>query len=572
MRMRSLFRAALPILFVLSLFLPTFSPAPAAAQESVKPVLTVGIAGFDQIKQKVGYLGKLANNPALAESLELILTSKTDVLDSLDRKRPAGVIVLPDPITLIGGYIFLPVSDFDAFTKSLESAGVTVEPLDGQETVFQISHPDKGMSLFLTQKGNWAYLAISPTAFALVADEPDKLVGDLGDYTMAVQLLMKNLPEPLKNMLIGQVEVGLTLGLEQESDESDEQYALRVQAAENSVKQLKRFVNELETMMIGFQLNEKNETAYFDFRAEAVSGTGLAKQWNLQKDGPSKFAGFYLPEAILTGNVQAALDDESIEQFKNNMLLGVGQFNEGIDSNEELSEEQKEKAKAFVGKTVDLWIGTIETGKVDLGLAVQSGSSPKSLSLIAGAKVADGAGFDKQFREIIEVAQQEKNGLNLEVKFDASKYGDIQFHQIIVPIPEEPAELRAALDEKLTILVGTASEAVYLAAGADAQTRLEIAIARSKEMADESVLSSRFSLAVVSLLQNAAQIVQKPEVKQSLAMSLAFLAQAGAEDRVVVTTQSIPDGTLQRIEMQKGLLRVLGTLATMGQMFGAAGN
>ena len=56
-------------------------------------------------------------------------------------------------------------------------------------------------------------------------------------------------------------------------------------------------------------------------------------------------------------------------------------------------------------------------------------------------------------------------------------------------------------------------------------------------------------------------MVDDDETKQQLDGVAALLEQSSGEDHVVVTIESIPNGMRERIEVEKGILKMLGAMS-----------
>ncbi len=93
-------------------------------------------------------------------------------------------------------YGFLPVSDLAAVN------GFDEEPYDGRESegrngVYEV--PAGPVSVYVTQKGKWAYIAQKKETFAAVSNDPASLLGDMPKrYLLAVRASVKNIPDSMK--------------------------------------------------------------------------------------------------------------------------------------------------------------------------------------------------------------------------------------------------------------------------------------------------------------------------------------------------------------------------------------
>ena len=575
MKKRFIFRAIFTLFIAIVFVGSILSATEARGQAKVDPMVVVGISSYGQLQAKLDFLGRISGNPSLSKGVEALIGGFKDGqnLDFLDKSRPLGLIVTPDPITMVGGYLFVPVSDYSAMIKFLEGAGFQVNKMeDTEDAVCQLVFNAKAISLFMKPKGDWVYFAMMPTVFATVADKPDTLLGDLKDYTFGAEFFISHIPEPLRDMLIGQIELGMTMGLEQREGESDEQFALRTKAAGESFERIKTMLVEFDSLLVGFDLDEKKGDACVDISSKAVAGSELAQSWSLIKDRPSEFAGFYNRDAIATVNGVGQYNQQIREMFRENLDITLGAFNKGVESNEGLTDDQKEKVQAWVSRVGDLAADTVESGKIDIGFSITGGAVPKDLALVGGVRVANGAGFRKEFREIVEVVFQDKNKIKGSYKFDAAKLDKIPLDKITLEIPEEPAGTREAFGEEVTIWVAISDTAIYIAAGKDSEKKLGEAVAKSRSLSSEEVLPLRASMSIGPLLRIVTMITSDEDTRKGFAFAMVMLGQAGSEDHLNMTVSPIKNGQLQRFEVEGGILKVIGGLINMAQMIGASSN
>ncbi len=579
-KMSFLSRRMEAVLVVAALFCSAASTV--HAQQAVEPVLT---AGIDSVDSYMRLLGKQFSDDQL------------EALTGIESGRPAGLVL---PLTLFGGYAFLPVSDFDTFVRFLESTGKTVEPSKGKEGILRIRGEGTIQPLVMTQKGNWAFFAISPIFLSNVSQEPEQMLGYLGDYSIATKAHLGNLPLHWKQLVIGlfesaEMQAGFTLPTKQMVPFAEESFHA-------IVEEVVAIVNESRSVCVGVQMDDENEAALVDLRLEAEPGSKLAEGWNQSKAVPSQFAGFYLPEATLSGNVVQPLDPGTKaffqlvrllfeENFSNppvreeiseaDQAVAEGETEKSDEKAEEnaeekpvkteeeiareeaekkLAEAEREESLAAARKLTDLIFAPWEADRLDAGFALQGDLASNGWSLVAGAKVADTAKFEKQFRELIDLYRPHLSVFNIQVKFDAHEYGEVRLHELILPLSPLSDKVPVALGENLTVLVGTGPESVYLAFGADALKRLKAAIFLSQAKADEPVCSARFSVAVAPLMQSYLSTTDdstEDSAKGPLFAEKLTTLSGSDGDRVTFTAESLRDGQLLRFRVEEGVLRAL---------------
>ena len=111
------------------------------------------------------------------------------------------------------------------------------------------------------QKGNWAVVADKSENLAKAPADPLKLLGDLPKrYDLAVRASIKNLPKEYREQLLAQLRAGAEVGMQQMPGESDEDYAMRLNMAKQAVQQLTTLVNDMDDVLLGWNVDAKTKT------------------------------------------------------------------------------------------------------------------------------------------------------------------------------------------------------------------------------------------------------------------------------------------------------------------------
>ena len=529
------------------------------AQQELKPVVVVSISGYDELMADIEYIGKLGDKPGVTKQLEMLLTMMTQGkgLAGLDKAKPWGVLLQTDgqgfPVTGL-----IPVTDLKAFLGAL--AGQFGEPRDAGDGVFEISVGE--MPLFVQEKAGWAFIAQTAEALKSAPADPAKLLAGLADkYDVAVNVSVQNIPEQYRQMATGLLQMGAEAGLEQEPGETDERYAARKRLAQESLEQVIRAINELDTVLVGLSIDRQTKTASLELTVTAVAGTETAKDLAQASDLTSDFAGFELPGAAVVAQLAGKLSDSDVTQMlstlssiRANAVRELG--------NQGLPEEQEKKAKQLLEGLLDVAEETIKSKRMDTGMAIQL--APGAATLVAGGYVADGTKLEKLVKDIAAVAKEEKPEIAEFIKLDAEQYEGINFHVVSVPLPAgDPGAQRLAklVGDKLELVIGIGAKAGYVAAGRDAVKTLKTVIDQCKANAGKAVLPARISVAAGPVAKFIADTADDDQAKEKAAEIAGLLEQAAGKDHVNVTSKGIPNGATVRVELEEGILKILGSLS-----------
>ena len=543
-------------------------PSVCPAQDASKPLATISFAGHDALVEDLGLLGKLGDNPQLQALFEQMLQmgTKGQGLTGLDMKRPWGVVIAPGSAgRMVDGYGFLPVTDLKALLGVLQQTGMTMQDLgDG---VTQIGTPMK--SLFVKQKGTWAFICTSADALANTADDPEKLLdGVHRKYDLAARILFRDFSPAVRQTIIGFLEMRVEAGLLQMPGESDEQFAVRSRLARQSIQQMTTMIDELDMVRIGLAMDNKTEKVYLDCDIIAREGTKTAEKFAMVKKGKTNFAGFLLPDAALTINQTSVLHEFDIAQIKNSIATIRATAVHELD-NQGLPAGELAQAKQMLNDLLGVIEETVEQGRIDLGLAAIL--EPNALTVLGGCNVADGVKLEKVLHDLVRTAAAENEDVAKAMKWDAGEHQGVRLHAFSIPFPDDTNREKAVklFGERLDVVLGTSDKSFYLSVGRDAAAKLKAAIDLSKAEAGKEVPPSRISLALTPVARFVAEMADDPQAKQMAGMLANVLQQAGSDDHITITGRSIPNGVSQRLEIEQGVIKAIGTVSKMaGQMMG----
>ena len=545
--MRKLFPSAVIATTMLALALLPL--AQVHAQATAKPVAIVSIADVGKLKGDINYLAEAAGQQGLAM---FGMMAAEQYLQLLDPTKPIGVLVnfnFDGPIPMPAGVAFLPIKDFDKAITMIEQA-MAVEAQDLGNGVRQI---DGFPPVFLKKSGDWAFASTDPFSLGNLPDDPAALLNGLNEeYDIAISVLMQNIPDDAKQMAMMQIRQGIDAGLGAAGDSPDAELAK--QLSDNSFDQLEMFLTETESMTIGWNIDPQGQNTYFDFSVTALEGTAFAETMALYGESKSDFSGFLVPEAAVTMNVSTPIPSDQTEQLKVSMDQLRQQVLSELENDRALDDpEIKELVDSLVGKLFDTFTAMMEAGKIDAGASLVL---QPNLMLTAGAFVADGKALDDVLREIIILASQEPGAP--QVNLDAEEHAGVIFHTLSIDAREIDSQAERILgNETLDVAVGTGKETIYLAVGKDALSALKEAIDASAAGSPENLPLFQTTVTLGAILEFA----QTVDESGAMAMMAPLFEQVSGNDRISMTETAIERGILMRVEVEAGVLKLIGGVA-----------
>ena len=532
--------------------------AQPVAGGTLKPLVTVSLSGYDEILADVNFLGQLGGQPGLGKMLEGFLQQATQGqgLAGVDKSKPWGAVVQTDGAMGFPFYAFIPVTDLQAVLGLLPD----VETEDVGDGVLQLSTP--GQPAFVKEANGWAFVSNKKDVLADVPSDPAQLLGQLSsDYDVAIKVNVQNVPPPIRQMFVGQLRMGAQMGARPMPGEDADQFAIRSGMTKQAIEQFVTLLEELDTLLVGLNIDREGGTAYLDVEATAVPGSKTAQELAAMSAGSTNFAGFDLPDAAATLNVATKLSDAdaaqaiaSITQVRNVAAAEL--------KNQGLSQEELDMANGLLNDMLDVAKATIEKRLADGGAVVML--RPEGISFAAGGAIVDGDKLEGVVKRLAGEVQKDDPDAAQRIHLDAETYQDVRFHKLDVPVAEEDA--KRFFGETLEIVLGLNNQSAYVAAGRDAAGLLKQVIDKSQAEAGKEVPPAKLSIAATPIARFVAEAAPAEEAraKQTAGMIAEVLGKHPGKDHITVVSEPIENGTRTRIEVEQGVLAIIPAGAAQG--------
>lgn len=539
---RFLSRIALGLLLVVG------STTAAVAQDSSKPVAVVSIAAVDELLADIGYLTQASGSPEYGALVSIMAGQFTL---GVDTSKPAGAFVTMDGEP--SAVIFVPVSDFDAIALKLEESVGELEDVGGG-----VSKLSAQRAVYIKEIDGWAFASDKLEHLKNLPEDPVQLLDGLNDtYDIAIRVNVQNIPEEVRKTAISEIKEGFQRGIQNQLDE--EQRQIQEQFGERALGDIERLAAETEQITLGWSIDKEGARTFLDLGMTALAGTSLAKQFGAYAETTSNYAGFLLPDAAATFHFTAPLAKEDIEQTLTMVKVMREKALQEIDEDDDLPDDAtRAEAKDIVGSLIDVLQETVEAGNLNGGGSLLL--APGEINFVAGGFIADGTQIEKDLKRVVELAKKtEETPENVEVKFNVSEHAGVSFHTLTVGVPEDEEEARKILGEKMVVTVGTAAKSVYVGFGDKSTDLLKQVIDKSAAAVADTTLPMEFHVALGPILAFAASIEADPIVK-GLAEAI---QNSEGNDTISITATAVERGATYRIEIEEGVLQLIGQAAKL---------
>jgi hypothetical protein len=536
--------------------------SPSQAAET-KPIAALTVASYNDLVGDVNFVGSLVDRPEMGTGLEgfLAIVTQGKGLAGIDKTRNWGLIVQASNEKDVTAYGFLPVTDFKEalgllklyFKVSAAGDAFKLTPKD-----------DKGEGGYVKQQGDWALFAQKAEVLAQGDANPTALLGNLKkEYIVAGRVFLANVPQELREKILNQVKANFQKDSAQHGDESSEAFASRKKLIGQMETYVPRVLGELDQVIFGWGLNRTTEKAFVDVSVIAKPGTTTAEEMGLAATATTMFSGFRDPAAALNVAWAGTMPAPKQEIAGSVVEIARGNILAEIAKKTDQSESARTAGKAVANGAADLLQKIVKSGRVDGVASVQVG--PDAATGLLAGYIADGALLDKILHTAAKALLDEHPELSQFIALDAEKSGSINIHKISIPLPagsDDNQKLIKMVGEKLDIIIGVGKEDAYLAAGRDAMARLKKAVDASAQAGSKAVLPLEASVGAQSVATFVAA-VGKPDEQPKAALAESELKKTPGKDHVLLTVRPITNGVRVRLEIEQGLLRLVGRLAAM---------
>lgn len=525
------------------------APVAAAPAQELKPLAVISIAPVDKLLGDVDYL---TNAGGAADAGRLVTLIIGPYIDGIDRTKPAGAYVTLDgekPVAVA----FLPTKDLVKIQATLKDQ--LGEPKDVGNGVQQMGDAQ----VFLKLEGGYTFVAQDAAHLATLPKDPAVLLGGLDKtYSISAKFTVKNVPQMYKDQMVDEMKKGFeSAPIAEDADPAQKE--LQEKVSRNALDQMIRLVNESNEITLGWAVDPASKATYIDVLYTALDGTKLARQMAALKNAKTDFSGFLLPSAAFNALSTSTITDK--EEIGQTLALIDGFHAQAIKEleKEELDEDEQEALEDLIDSVVEVISSTVEAGKFDGGAVALA--DDKSLTFVAGGHIVDAPDLEEALKEAIAFAQKKhpEEFEGKEIMFDSGKHGGVRFHTLKLPVDDEKAQ--KAFGEKMDVIIGIGDNTAYVAFGSKALDTLKQVIDQSAADAGKPVLPGQATVALGPILK----FVDSIEPTPITAALLEVADKAKGNDRLLMNVSSIPNGEKIRIQLEEGVLQIIGAGAKAAQ-------
>ncbi len=511
----------------------------AYCQSAPEPAVVISIAKFNEQMDDINYLLTASGFEQMKFMAGAMIKGYTK---GLDADKDAGVLLYFNEESETPDFLgFVPVTDID---EMLDVVAGMAEVEEGDETITVTT--DDGTELTVREQDGFAFFSNKADMVKDLPSSPAKLLGDQSTkYNLSARVFAQRIPEKLRTQALDMIRESSEMTLEN-LDEDDLQAELQRKNLAMQMKQMEMIFNETDSFTMGMSADKEAKKLMMDVEFKGLPNSELAAKLAAAKPKkPSRFTGFLMDGATFTMNQAASMSPADAKEYSGMLDDLVETVVTEIDADGDMSEEELSVVKKSLGNLADVVKGTLEEGIFDAGAVVMLEEG--QINMAAAAQVSDPKKIEDTVKDLVAMAEG-KMGEDIQVNLNSGSHKDITLHSVIIQVPDEEEEMRDALGDQVTVIVGIGNKAVYLAAGSEPVATLKKAVDGTSEVSDVM----QFNLYITPILEFAAQMEGDPSVE---AMAEALASSGG--DRIRGTYNLIENGGVMHFEMQDGILGLI---------------
>jgi hypothetical protein len=359
----------------------------------------------------------------------------------------------------------IPIADEKAALALLENLNLKAEK--GEDDVYTVMPEGSPVPVYFRFANKYAYV----TARNKSTIDKDKLLdpasifpaGDTALFTVIGRI--DQIPKGLRQAFIAELERRIE---EAKNDKLKGDTPAQKDLQKLVLEEMRKFLSAVATdggpLELRIDLDRKTEELSLEISFAGAPNTELAASIKKLGDAKSVVGGLVGKNSAVSGLIHVALP-ESIRKATEPVLEEAIK-KELAKETDKTKREQAEKAAAVI-------MPSLKSGELDAAFDLRGPSESKTYTLVAGAKIKDGAELDKLLRKVFaDLPDAEKKKIAL----DVGRVGNVAIHQRNLE-GELDAEAKAFFGEKPQGYIAFRPDAVLVSVGADALSAIKEAVA-----------------------------------------------------------------------------------------------
>jgi hypothetical protein len=538
---------------------PAVSKGAENNADKAQPTAFLMLPGSDELMAGAHYILNLTN--ATEQKQWPVLKSYFEVfLIGVDPKLPTRVgVIFGDKSDR---YIWsVPVSKFPNFRKNNVASIITPHIREVGNNLFKLGNGRASdFNGFMLYTPPYAHIGETQKDVTEVPADPRPELQPLLSRNFLAAIVVDNkqtdAASQTKRREIFQATRKQSLAaLKKEKGETQADFDLRKKALEIQLDEIEWFFAEGQHTLLGLTLDQKQGTGRLDLDMTPIPGTPLAQSVDQLQTKPSHFANIAKSaDPILSARINHPLSEVRKKTASAMATLAKDRVAARIDADQKLSADQKQASKQILEQSFGLLEAGFKAGLADGFLDIHKGPSGKNV-LLGAVWTPDGT----KVPDILALLPKARAGEN--VKLNVAEESGVKIHS--VDLAKDHLYWNDFIGAT-TLYVGSAKEAVWVAAGEGALDNLKAAIKKAAQPAPAGAEKAPWGDLVVHLkpfvdTANSQPPKKKGDDKYRKMLLASF---QGGDDQLSVRLTRQEHRIVGELNVQKGLLRFIGKAAS----------
>ena len=450
-----------------AILLLALTPLATRAAEIEYPFAVVNIASVERLRTNAGAMFESAERLDMSERVDQWIGKDLKEIKGMDRTKPFGMMLylgaeMFSPPLGIG---YFPVSNLEDALATISTENAAVTPVEGKPDRY-VLRPFENVKIQLRYRNGYLFV-VGPDGSDSALDrefpDPDRLTSRLSNlYDVSLSLMIRNIPEGLKAILLGYFKTQSQADLQQRDDEPESVYRMRRANGEIWIDLIEKIVNQGNEITLGAKMDPESHQAAIEIEVAGNRDSKLARFFQAMSGKKTQFGSVVSKPAVATVAVSLSIEEKLRANF---VKLFEAVHRDYMQKLDEDDQPEFQKLSLPILKAV---VSAAELGHVD-GFAQLTGSGDGGYAVVGAIKIAGTPELPSKFADLLEFMKDSPNvddpARQLDVSYDYIESNPV--HQLPIPEPSAGSMGMRMFGDDIALHLYANPQAIWFAIGGD---------------------------------------------------------------------------------------------------------
>jgi hypothetical protein len=284
------------------------------------PLAVLTLSSVERAREKFEILCDIAGCPETAADIISQIAETTDSLSGVNQSLPGGVAVYLDSIfpPAFEFVVFVPLTDTDAFMRTLELGPVIASPVAGTDGRYELLGPSQTTQVRV--RNGYAFIQLPlmdpDEEFGRALFDPlTTVAGQTDQFDISVTFDVDSVPKATRNLILSFLTSTMSTQMQQRDEEADGLYEMRRAWMQADIDSFKLVLDECRQMSIGVSVETAKRLINVDFLIDVREGSDLLNEIFESTTKPSYFAPVLNDAAAVSVSMSQVMPDRDRERY-----------------------------------------------------------------------------------------------------------------------------------------------------------------------------------------------------------------------------------------------------------------